>query len=183
MLHILLLYTLCFITIYVPLGWFDSVPLFWLLLALYFALENRPGWTGIAIGLGFLTKLIPILALPMAWQRLSTARAKSKLILVTVVSVLLPMAPFLLYRPDLSWAFVRNVLSRPAWETVWALWDGHRGFGINAPYNWRFDPASATWAVQPSNNAYGLWSLVGFGLLALWLWTRRTPQRRRLVTP
>jgi len=172
-LRVILLYTLCFVTLYVPLGWFDSVPLFWLLLALYFALENRPVWTGVAAGLGFLTKLIPVLVLPMAWQRMTSARAKSKLILASLASALLPMLPFILYRPDLSWAFVRNVISRPSWETVWALLDGYRGFGVTAPYDWRLDPDSATWATHASTSVYGIWSLVGFGLLALFLWTRR----------
>lgn len=171
-LRILLLYTLCFVTIYVPLGWFDSIPLFWLLLALYCTLTYRPVWAGVAVGIGFLTKLIPILVLPIAYQRMRSAAATYKLLLATLVSVLLPMAPFILYQPMLTWAFVRNLTSRPAWETVWALWDGYTGFAVIAPYEWRFDPDSATWANYNRSGSYGVWSLVGFALLGLWLWMR-----------
>lgn len=171
-LRITLLYTLCFVTVYVPLGWFDGLPLFWLLLALYFALQQRPVWAGVAVGIGFLSKLIPVLVLPMAWQRIKSANARSKLVLATVASALLPMLPFILYQPEWSWAFVQNLASRPSWETVWALLDGYHGFGIIAPYNWRLDPDSATWAIHTSNSGYAIWSLSGFGLLAFLLWTR-----------
>ena len=171
-LRVVLLYTLCFVTIYVPLGWFDGLPLFWLLLALTFALQQRPVWTGVAAGIGFLSKLIPVLVLPMAWQRLTSAKARSKLLLATLASALLPMLPFILYAPVWSWAFVRNLVSRPSWESVWALLDGYYGFGIIAPYTWRLDPDSATWAIHTGTGGYGVWSLLGFGLLALVLWTR-----------
>jgi hypothetical protein len=168
-----LLYALAFITLYVPLGWYDSLPLFWLLLTLYFAVAYRPAWCGIAASLGFLAKPIPVLALPMAWQRLSSKGARLKLTAAALAAALVTTLPFVLINADMSLAYLRNLVSRSSYETVWALLDGYRSYGAVAPLESRFDPSSATWAAHPGGGGYGLWALVGFGMLYLFLWTRR----------
>src|SRR5690606_23393955 len=58
-----------FVPAYTLLGWFESMPLFFLLLGLWLILVPRPwGWAGsaAAAALGFLTKLTPIILLPVA---------------------------------------------------------------------------------------------------------------------
>ena len=168
-----LLYVAAFVTMYVPLGWFDALPLFWLLLTTYFAITNRPVWSGLAAGVGFLAKPISVLALPMAWQRLTSKDARFKLTLAALAAVLIPALPFVLSNPDMSLAFIRNMMSRSSWETVWALIDGYHSYGSVAPLEKRFDPSSATWTVHSGDGDYGPWAIVGFGILYIFLWTRR----------
>jgi hypothetical protein len=168
-----LLYVATFAVGYVPLGWFDILPLFWLLLGVYLALRGRPVATGIAIGLGLLSKPIPVLVLPMAWQRLSGWRARVKLLLATGLATILPLIPFLLRAPHLLLAHFQNLLSRSSYETVWALLDGYRSYGVVAEMNQRFDPALATWVSHAGQVLYSPWSTLAFGALALFLWTRR----------
>jgi hypothetical protein len=172
-LRVSLLYVVAFITLYVPLGWFDSLPLFWLLLTLYCAIAYRPAWCGIAASLGFLSKPIPVLALPMAWQRLSSKSARLKLAAAALAAALITTLPFVLINADMSLAYLRTLVSRSSYETIWALIDGYHSFGAAAPIERRFDPSSATWVAHPGGGGYGLWVLVGFGVLYVYLWTRR----------
>jgi hypothetical protein len=76
----------------------------------------------------------------------------------------------------------QNVLSRPSWETVWAFLDGYYSYGAVAPLEQRFDPATALWQ-NHTGGAYTLWTTLGFGLLGLYLWTRKIDWRdaRRTV--
>src|SRR5512135_3274146 len=50
------LYAVLFVPLFVVLGWFESIALFFLLLALWAILTNRPILAGCAIGLGILVK-------------------------------------------------------------------------------------------------------------------------------
>ncbi|MBI3941470.1 MAG: hypothetical protein HY326_00525 [Chloroflexi bacterium] len=177
------LYALAFTTMYVPLGWFDVLPLFWLLLALYFTLRDQPGWTGLSAGLGLLAKPISALVLPAAWQRLPNLRSRLKLIAITLCSFAVPMLPFLFLSPQMSLAHLRNLLSRSSWESVWAFLDGYYGVGAVAPLDQRFDPSTATWLAHASTGGYGLWVTLGFGLLGVFLLTRQIDWRdaRRTV--
>lgn len=175
-------YGLAFVTLYVPLGWFDALPLFWLLLATYFLLRERPVKTGVAVGVGLFAKPISALALPAAWQRLKTWDARWKLLLATALSFSALMAPFLILNPQMTLAHVHNLFARSSWETIWAFLDGYFGYGLVAPFEQRFDPATAAWEAHPGGN-YSLWVTLGFALLGLYLWTRRIDWRddRRTV--
>lgn len=172
-LRVSLLYIAAFVMLYVPLGWYDSLPLFWLLLTLYYAMVSRPAWCGVAAALGFLSKPISVLALPMAWQRLSSRNERLKLVLAALAAVLIPMLPFILIDAGMSLAHLRNLITRSSYETVWALIDGYHSFGVVAPPGSRFDPSTATWTVHSGPGSYGVWALAGFGALYVWLWTRR----------
>ena len=48
------LYAMLFVPMFVVLGWFESIALFFLLLALWAMLSDRPILAGVAIGLGIL---------------------------------------------------------------------------------------------------------------------------------
>jgi len=69
------LYAALFLPVYAILGWFDSLPTFFLLLGLYFGLTDSSLRasstaplirTGVAAGIGAMLKLFPLLALPAA---------------------------------------------------------------------------------------------------------------------
>ena len=176
-------YVIAFTTMYVPLGWFDVLPMFWLLLAIYFILRDQPEWTGISVGLGLLAKPISALALPAAWQRLPNIRARLKLLVTTLFSFVVPMLPFLITSPQMSLAHLQNLLTRSSWETIWAFLDGYYSYGAVAPLDQRFDPSTALWQLHAGSGSYGLLVTFGFGLLGLYLWTRRIDWRdgRRTV--
>jgi hypothetical protein len=76
-----LLYSLFFVPVYTMLGWFEAMPLFFLLVGLDLLLTGRWGWVASAVvaALGFLTKLTPILLVPVAvWVLVTKQEARSR---------------------------------------------------------------------------------------------------------
>ena len=166
-------YALLFVPLFTWLGWFDGFPLFFLLLGLYLILVRRPLLAGLATGLGFMTKLMPILLLPVGWQVFQPLRRRSWLYIgATALTILLIALPFLLVRADLFVASFVNMLTRPSWESVWALLDGYFTGGAVAPLEQRFDPGAASLTDRTSNLPWLLISVV-FALVYLVIYTRR----------
>ena len=54
-----------FIIAYAAAGWYDSMPLFFLLLTLYLALRDHYTSSAVAVSIGFLIKLVPIVLVPV----------------------------------------------------------------------------------------------------------------------
>ncbi|MCL4832147.1 MAG: hypothetical protein KJZ86_06885 [Caldilineaceae bacterium] len=188
-----ILYALLFTPVYTLLGWFESMPLFFMLLGLDLLLSGRGrpwGWllSAVAAGLGFLVKLTPALLAPVAvgWlgARLSWKAARQEwfnrasqgnllrpalytlLFAATVVGVGLP----LVWRnPALALSSLRVQSIRPPWESIWALLDGYYGYGL-VPLDMR-NLAGLDGPLWQSSLPWGVISL-GFGLLYLWLYTR-----------
>jgi len=186
-------YALLFAPVYTLLGWFEAMPLFFLLLGLELLLSQRRGtWiaSAVAAALGFLVKLTPMMLVPIAvrWlgARLSLDaarhewfnwRARGNLLkpalymLVfagVVVGVGLPLARF---NPTLALSsFTVNGL-RPPWQSVWALIDGYYGFGL-VPIDMRNLRGLAA-GNQWQSALPWTWITLGFALLYLWLYTRR----------
>jgi hypothetical protein len=164
-------YALLFAPLFTWLGWFDPLPLFFLLLALYLAVTRRPVGTGLAVGLGFMTKLLPVLMLPIAWRTLGSRRDAARATVSAAVGALAVALPFLLIRPDLLVASFISPLKRGPWETVWALLDGYYSGGVVVPLADRFDPASARVALHPSHLPWPAITLA-FGVIGLFLYLR-----------
>jgi hypothetical protein len=61
-------YTALFVPIYTLVGWFDGLPLFFVLLGLYLLLRGRPLWSALVTGIGFMVKLVPFILLPVGVQ-------------------------------------------------------------------------------------------------------------------
>jgi len=166
------IYSLLFVPLLIMLGWFDVFGLTFLLLALYLTLIRRPLGSGVVAGLGFLVKLLPIVVVPVAFWREPTWKRRALLIFVTIVTIIVVALPFALLNPELftlSWTIN---LERSSWETIWALLEGYTSFGLAGGAN-RFDPADAGAGQHHSNLPWTLIS-IGFALIYLWLWTRRT---------
>ncbi len=164
-------YALLFAPLFTWMGWFDPMPLFFLLLALYLTLTQRTSRAGIAIGLGFMTKLLPALILPVVWRTAPTRREALRATGTAVAAALAVAAPFLWIRADLLAASFISPLRRGSWETVWALLDGYYSGGIVTPLADRFDPATAAITLHPSHLPWPLITLA-FGLVGLWLYLR-----------
>lgn len=166
-------YTALFVPLFTWLAWFDSFPLFFLLLGLYLLLAQRPLLAGVATGTGFMTKLFPLLVLPAGLRVLHPPRRKAiYYIVATILTILIIALPFLLIRADLFVASFVNMLTRPSWETVWALVDGYYSGGLVAPMEQRFDPGTASTVDHSSSLPWPAITAV-FALLYIFLYTRR----------
>lgn len=182
------LYALLFVPLYTMLGFFDSIALFFLLLALDCALRERLVRSAVAVGIGFMVKLTPIVFLPVAvrhlWHlaenRATGLRDGALYIVTTALTILALTAPFLLTRPAWLLALARAVVGRSSWETVWAILEGYYGFGVVAGD--RLDPAETVFSVHPTTLPWFAIALV-FALfyLAMWLPRAEYRQPRRMV--
>ncbi len=186
-----LLYALFFAPVYILLGWFEVMPLFFLLLGMDLLLGPAPwGWLGsaVAAGLGFLTKLTPALLVPVAirWlgARLSWEAARHQwfrpgssgsllrpglYVALFLTTVLLGAAPFVRQNPSLALAVFRIQAIRPPWQSLWALLDGYTSFGW-VPLDLR-NLQGLEGLLWQSRLPWG-WITLAFALLYLWLYTR-----------
>ncbi len=141
------------------LGWwtFDGLTTFWMLLGLWALLERRDGLSAVAIGLGVVTKLAPVLLLPVVWR----ARPPMRAALITAGAAslaLMVVAPFFVRAPAMASASLSAQASKSSYATVWAMVDGNLQTddgqpitGNFGPLNERFDPARANVGLhQPS---------------------------------
>ena len=166
-------YACLFVPLFTWLGWFDGFPLFFLLLGLYLIMVRRPVLAGLATGMGFMTKLMPLLLAPVGWQVFQPFKRRSWIYIgVTLLTILVIALPFLVIRSDLFVASFVNMLTRPSWETVWALLDGYFTGGAVAPLDQRFDPSAASLADHTSNLPWVLITVV-FALIYLVIYTRQ----------
>lgn len=150
---------------------FDSLALLFLLGAVWFTLEQRPALSGIATGLGFMTKLVPIVAAPAAVQQMRRPAQRLRYLAGLGLTVLLVAAPFLILAPAYLWQSLKSPVIRSTWETVWALIDGYYSYGVAGGVD-RFDPAMAGAAQHPTRLPW-LFITLGFLLFYLVIYTRR----------
>jgi hypothetical protein len=187
------LYALMFAPVYTLLGWFEAMPLFFMLLGLDLLLSRRRwGWMGsaVAAALGFLIKLTPILLVPIAvrWlgARLSvdalrhewfnrkspgnllTATLYVLIFVVVAVAVGLPLARF---NPQMALSSFQVNAIRPPWQSIWALLDGYYGFGL-VPVDMRNMQGFQQGGQWETGLPWGFITLA-FIALYLWLYTRR----------
>lgn len=187
-----LLYALLFTPVFTLLGWFEPMPLFFMLLGLDLLLNRtNAGWIGSAAvaALGFLTKLTPILLLPIAvrWlgSKLSWEAARAEWfnprsagnLLRPIIYTLLFMTvvvavgyPVVRHNPALAFSSFQIQGLRPPWQSIWALIDGFHGYGL-VPIDMRNLVAleTRTWETRIP------WTLISIAFVAIWLWlyTRR----------
>lgn len=155
--------------------YFDSLAVFFALLALYLALSRRSApLAGIALGLGILTKLFPALILPALWRKLPLPRAAA----ITLTALGLSAAVYLglwAASPTYTSASLRSQAAKGSWETVWALLDGNLHTGNFGPEEERLDPATAS---MPRGNPARVspWvSLLAFAALGLLIFWKAPP--------
>lgn len=173
------IYGALFIPVVTLLTTFDNVILFFLLWIVLLTLDRHPAGAGVAAGLGFMAKLVPVVALPAAWLHLSAWPRRARLAAAFTLVIILVALPFLLAGPDHFLPAFTTTLDRGSWETVWALLDGYYSFGVAGGPD-RFDPADAGAAQHPSSLPT-LPITIAFGLLYLWILTRRAAWQERRV--
>ncbi len=165
------------LTLALPYGWwyFDPLAAFFLLWGLWEIERGRPWRGGLALGLGGLTKLFPLLALPAAWLRLPR-RDAARLTTVALGLMLLGYGGLYARSPQMTAASLSAQSAKGSWETVWALVDGNLGTGNLNPLVDHLRPETAG---LPTGNPAKLpvWGLlVLFGGLGLWGLRRAHPK-------
>lgn len=170
-----LIYACLFAPLYFWSGWNDCMSLFFLLLSLYLLLRGKGVLAGIASGIGFWVKVLPILAVPVGLRVLRGLRQKASFLVAVSLTVLVLASPFLLINTGFLWAFFANLLGRSSWETVWALLDGYYSYGVvtadrlTIPTDFTTHSSSLPWPMIT----------VVFALILLWLYTRRLDYHRK----
>jgi hypothetical protein len=177
--RVLWLYALLFPPVYVMLGYFDGVTLFFMLLALELILNDQRSLSAISVGVGVMVKVIPILMLPVTirriWSQHQSNRREAGIeaaiyIVVTGLTVILLSSPFLILGTEWVAAFLRAMAGRASWETVWAIVEGYYGFGVVAGD--RLNPAETNFAVHQGFLPWWLPALL-FGSLYVLLFLRK----------
>lgn len=199
-----LIYGLAFAPVYIMLGWFEPMNLFFLLLGLDLLLVPRERigrWSlsGVAVGLGFLTKMTPLVLVPSAMRRLGMrlnwrafreewfdegqphhAYDALSYALIALNTILLGAVILVPHNPaGALWIPLRVMQARPPWQSLWALLDGYTGYGL-VPLD-RRNPAGLAEPLWESHIPWG-WVAVAFGLVFLWLYTRPYDWRRDRTT-
>ena len=151
-----LLYLALFVPCYLWTGWFDVLPVGLCLAALYLLLTGRQRWSAAAVGLGIVSKLFPLMVLPIALCTLRGLRRQVSYAAIAASLVGLFTVPFLLAEPSMTLASIHTAFVRPSWETIWALLDHYYGYGMVAPLAQHLDVTSAQWAVHGSTLPWGL---------------------------
>ncbi|MCL7452931.1 MAG: glycosyltransferase 87 family protein [Anaerolineae bacterium] len=179
--HLSWIYVLLLIPVLSLFTAFDNLAVLFVLWTILLTLDGRPLASGITTGLGFMTKLVPVVAAPAAWQHMRRWPQRVRFLLAAGLVVLLIALPFLITGPDFLIQSFTSLTSRSSWETVWALLDGYYSYGIAGGVD-RFDPAQAGAAQHPSQLPWTLLT-IGFGLLFLALYTRQVDwsNRRKVV--
>ncbi len=173
-------YALLFTPLHVWLAWFDTIPLFFLLLSLALAVKGRYGGAAVAAGFGFMVKVVPLLALPALLKAEQRPLLRVRWMVAAAASALLVAAPFLLLGQPYLLASFGSILFRSPWETLWAIAEGYYGYGWVAPLEERMDPSSA---FRPAYPTHLPWPAItaAFAALYLYLWTRRMDTRRPMT--
>jgi hypothetical protein len=129
-----LAFCLSFLTGFVGAGFFDGLVLLFVLLGVYGLAEGRPVLGGIALGLGVITKIMPIALIPVGWKFGSGKPvAVARFLAAAAIVVALVWGSFALVSPDLAVMPIRANGVRPPWETVWAVAEGQFQFGYLGP--------------------------------------------------
>lgn len=165
------IYTALFTPIFFWLGNFDALTTFFILLALYSLIKNRRLLLIAALGLGTMVKFLPVVLLAAVWRRwgLKTAIICGT---ATLLICLLIFGPFAFANPTMTLASLQAQAGKSSYQTVWAIVDDNLTTGNFGPLADHFDPAKAT---RPINNPARIptWlTLIPFGLLGLFIFTR-----------
>lgn len=165
-------YVVLYVPAFVWLSTFEAMTAFFVLLALFFSQRNRPWLTGLAIGLGAMTKLLPIVLLATVWRAHGWRSAMTGSLAALLVCVVV-LGPLLASSSDYTLASLQAQVGKSSWQTVWALIDGNlQNTGNFGPIADHFDPAKAREMLH-NRPRLPIWlTLLPFALVGLFIFTR-----------
>jgi len=150
---------------------FEGITAFFILLALCLLMDGREKGSAVAVGLGAMTKLVPLLILP-AVVRTRPPRRWLPYVLVVGMVMVAVAGPLLYLGGPYAVASFRSIVARGSYQTVWALIDGNLGTGLLGAATDHFDLATAT---APAGHPARVpaWLKTGlFGLLYLFIFLK-----------
>lgn len=167
-----------------PYTWwyYELIPVFLILLSLYWMIMNRDRDTGLVLALGILTKWFPALLLPAVFRFRSWKRAL-KIALLTVGIPALVFGILYLASPKMTLASLVSQPGRASWQTAWALVDGNYTTGEYILLQERLTPDLA--GIQRGNPAViPSWAaLIVFMAVGLWFfWKVRVNDNLSLIS-
>ncbi|HEX7567339.1 MAG TPA: glycosyltransferase 87 family protein [Anaerolineaceae bacterium] len=167
--------TVIFFALLAPLSYtwwyFELLPVFLMLLAIYAAIRRKWYLAGISIGLGALVKWFPMIVLPAIWRYRSPKDA-FRITLIAVGLIGLVFGGLYIASPDMTRASLISQPSRSSWQTMWALIDGNYHTGEFILLGDRLDPSLAgIGRDNPARIPSGLTLLLFCGI-GLWLLVR-----------
>jgi len=165
------IYTALFTPLFFWLGNFDALTTFFILLALYSLLKNRRMLLIAALGLGTMVKFLPIMLVATVWRR-QGLKAAVVCGAGTLLICLLIFGPFALANPTMTLASLQAQAGKSSYQTVWAIIDGNLTTGNFGPLADHFDPAKATRPVGKPARIPTWLTIIPFGLLGLFIFTR-----------
>jgi len=181
-----LIRTLVFFGILAPLPYtwwyYELIPVFLILLSLYWMMKDRDRDTGLILALGILTKWFPALLLPAVFRFRSWRRAL-KIALLAVCIPALVFGILYLASPKMTAASLVSQPGRTSWQTAWALVDGNYTTGEYILLQERLNPDLA--GVQRGNPAViPSWvTLIIFMAVGLWFfWKVRVKNNLSLIS-
>lgn len=175
-----IVYAVLFWPLMVALGWYDTLPCTLLLLGLWLLLRHRTSAAGAVAGLGFMTKIFPLLLVPVA-LKFRQRRAEQAGALASAAAVILAIGlPMFLLGPRYFIASYRVIFERSAWETIWAISEGYFSYGRVAPLGLRFDTATAEYVAYPSRLPTLLITVLALAACA-YLWWRPVSNTTRNI--
>ena len=160
---------------------FEALVVFWLMLALWLYLRGQPNRAALSVVLGTLTKYTPILFALVAWRdRRPGAPPWWRLAAISVITLTLVYAALFAYGAEMTIASLKAQIGKPAYQTVWALLEGHFTTGTFGPPPARLDVSAASSSAAPLIPAWlrwGAWATLTLSLLA----RRQLRQERALI--
>lgn len=126
-------YAALFSTAFVALSYVETFPMLLLLAAILLAVHSRTLWTAAVVGLGFMTKVLPVGLLPMVLKCEGKWRWRLAPLGVFLGAIACIAAPFVVTGRPWLLLSLESMARRAPWETVWALLDHRGGFGYVGP--------------------------------------------------
>jgi len=166
--------TYAVVLIALPYTWwyFDSLAVFSMLLGISLILDKKELRAGLALGVGFLIKLLPVIGLVALWKSFNL-RSAFRIAIVTIALGTLTYAGLWLASPEYTRASLYSQAGKGSWETIWALIDGNYSTGAMAPPGERQDTATVTnnMSLNPARIP-PLLTLAVFGAVGAWALAR-----------
>jgi hypothetical protein len=172
---------------------FEALVTFWVLLGLVLLLEKRDAAAGVAIALGALSKLVPLVLLGAVW-RVKAPHTAWKTTAIGLALTGAGLLGVLLYGPRFAMPSLMAQWTKASFQTVWALLDGNHITGtfgndrldVQAAAELRGNPPVvspllrtlafgglwlAAFAAARRRDAVGLVSFAALTVVILYLWS------------
>lgn len=141
---------------------FDGLVIFTVLLGVWWLLKSRQTASAVAVGVGTLFKLTPMLIVGAAWRYLPR-RGAARYTAVVVGGAAAVFGVFFAQNGAMTLPSLTAQWNKASYQTVWALLDGNMRTGNFGPIEVRLDPARAN-ALQGNAAVVPGWLRLGAAL-------------------